>query len=445
MKKLIFSILSLISMQQLMAQGIEVTSWIRNTTGITARHYVSGSSTPINDTAHVNVQVVSYSTGNVYVKASGLPAYIIGPYLDGNPSQGTNNAWIFKIPRTPVPATTFTAVGMGSIGVFLNGVPMYNYADGRSYNNLGVWNRDAIYFEKTGFDCAKGHPSPVFAGGMGGPLIGGSYHHHQNPSAFRLDKVVISNVCNLYLADGLYVMDSTRHSPLLGYAFDGYPIYGAYGYANADGTGGIKRIRSSYRKRAITTRTTLPDGSTASSAGPAVDSAFPLGCFKEDYTFVTGSGELDVHNGRFAVTPEYPTGTYAYYTTVDSNQNSEYPYIIGPTYYGVKNGNTVTTITETTTDYNPTAVAQVDVQSLAINIYPNPASDLVAIQIEKILWSDIDVQVYDLTGKLVRNTKIFAGSTICHLDTRTLYSGEYIVYLKNGQQSIAKKIVVTKD
>ena len=50
----------------------------------------------------------------------------------------------------------------------------------------------------------------------------------------------------LYDADGLYVIDSTQHSPLIGFAYDGFPIYGAYGYKNTDGTGGVARIKSGY-------------------------------------------------------------------------------------------------------------------------------------------------------------------------------------------------------
>ena len=46
-------------------------------------------------------------------------------------------------------------------------------------------------------------------------------------------------------------------------------------------------------------------------------------------------GTLDRHNGRFSTTPEYPNGTYAYYMTEDAAGNPQYPYAIGPTFYGV--------------------------------------------------------------------------------------------------------------
>jgi hypothetical protein len=87
----------------------------------------------------------------------------------------------------------------------------------------GVWNRDAILPKKLDLIVLKDIPL-------------GNYHHHQNPSAFDLDLNVISTICNLYDADGLYAIDSTVHSPLIGFAYDGFPVYGAYAYKNTNGT-----------------------------------------------------------------------------------------------------------------------------------------------------------------------------------------------------------------
>ena len=50
---------------------------------------------------------------------------------------------------------------------------------------------------------------------------------------------------------------------------------------------------------------------------------------------MTGLGDLDEHNGRFAVTPDSPGGAYAYYATTAANGTSAYPYLVGPTYRGV--------------------------------------------------------------------------------------------------------------
>lgn len=346
---------------QVIAQSPYYAAWLRNTTNIVGRYYTNGNSTPITTTTQANVQSVRYSSNWVYVTTNGIPGYITGPYLDGNPSIATSqNAAIFRFPLNPTPNIgTPTATTGGNIGIFINGVALFDYRDGVSWKNStsslcggpvqppctgdGVWNRDAIVAERSGFDCNKGHPAM------------GNYHHHQNPSAFKFDLNVISTVCNLYNADGLYTINSSQHSPLIGFAYDGYPIYGPYAYKNVDGTGGITRMKSSYSLRNITTRTTYYTGASV-TAGPAVSTTYPLGYFREDYQYTAPTAAtpdyLDDHNGRFCVTPEFPSGTYCYFATVDANHNSAYPYAVGPTYYGNVTGGKVTSIGETTTTYS---------------------------------------------------------------------------------------------
>jgi arylsulfatase A-like enzyme len=367
----------------------QISAWLRNLTGIKGRHYVNGNSTPIQDNVLANIQSVKYSANWVYVEATGIPSYITGPFLDNNPTLATAQTGFFKFPLVPVQNTgTPTATSGGNIGAFINGVALFDYRDGVAWNTttnalcggpgnpqcpggMGAaqsWNRDAILAERGGFDCAKGHPA------------NGNYHHHQNPSAFNLDLTVISNVCNIYLADGLYSIDSTKHSPLIGFAYDGFPIYGAYGYKNTDGTGGITRIKSGYKLRSITVRTHHADGTDVAD-GPPISTTYSLGYFREDYAFTAGVNEvLDVHNGRFCVTPDYPQGTYAYFATVNANWNSAYPYAVGPTFYGTRTASKVTSITETVTTYTSeplaaaTTACQIDCggnATGAINLFVN--------------------------------------------------------------------------
>lgn len=336
-----------------------ITAWLRNTNGQMAKHYVKGNSTVVNDADSANVQNVYYSGNYVYVRATGLPAYATGPFLDGNPSLASNQKAIFKFPLSPVKKTgTSTNTTGGNIGVFINGVALFDYRDAYSWKNStstvvqgggdGKWNRDAIVGETKGFDCSKGHPAM------------GNYHHHQNPSAFKYDLTTLSAICNTYNADGLYVLDSTKHSPLIGFAYDGFPIYGGYAYKNVDGSGGITRMKSSYNLRNITKRTAYADG-TVVLAGPDVNSTYYLGYFREDYQYVATSTAtpdyLDDHNGRFCVTPEYPNGIYCYFATVDSVWHSAYPYAVGPTFYGVVSASKVTSITETVKEYLGTTLA----------------------------------------------------------------------------------------
>ena len=430
-----------------------ITNWLINTDGTTGRHYVQGNSTPIVDAVLANVQQVQYSTNWVYVSTTGVPSYITGPFLDGNPSLTTNQNAIFKISLNPtMNAGAGTATYGGNIGIFINGVAMFDYRDGVAWNtntnslcgglpgmspcpggpgSSQSWNRDAVLAEKGGFDCSKGHPA------------NGNYHHHQNPSAFDLDLTVISNICTLYDAEGLYAIDSTVHSPLIGFSYDGFPVYGAYGYKNADGTGGITRIKSGYQLRNISTRTVWADGTDVPD-GPAVSVTYPLGYFREDYEFVNHAGAadyLDVHNGRFCVTPEYPNGMYCYFATVDSDWNSAYPYLIGPTYYGIVTGAKVNSINETTTTYNP--VNGLSEQSISeVRIFPNPTNDLFIVQAIGLVETNMELTLTDIQGKVIDKQVILPGSTMAFFDVSTLYAGTYVISYTDAKGIQRKKIIV---
>lgn len=435
------------------AQSPEITSWLQNTTQ-NGTYYVSGNSTPLDNGIPYNCQEVSYSSNYVYIKTHGIPAYPTGPFLDGNPSVASDQNAIFQIPRNPQANTgTLTPTTMGNIGVFINGAALFDNRDGVQWDSTSnalcggpgnppcpggptatmAWSRDAVPAERPGFDCSKGHPAQ------------GNYHHHQNPSAFKLDLNVVSNICNLYDADGLYAIDSTQHSPLIGYAYDGFPIYGAYGYKNSDGTGGIARMKSSYKLATYSVRTNYPNGVDVPD-GPPVDATYFLGYFREDYQYISHTEEdyLDEHNGRFCVTPEYPGGTYAYFATVDENWNSAYPYAVGPTFYGVWADRKVASITESVTVYDPStaSLTEEEFNQKDIRIIPNPASDLIAVQIGGLTEQDMLIQLMDLTGKVVMESTIKAGQTISYFDVTTLYSGTYLVRTSVGDHSTTSKVII---
>ncbi|HKX85437.1 MAG TPA: YHYH protein [Flavobacterium sp.] len=428
-----------------------ITKWLQNTT-VTGTYYVSGNSTPISNGILVNCQQVRYSANWSYVNTAGIPAYAVGPYLDGNPNQAGNQNAIFRFPLNPTQNTgTPTATTGGNIGVFINGVAMYDFRDGVAWNSTTnalcggpgnptctgtpAWYRDAVLYERPGFDCSKGHPG------------GTNYHHHQNPSAFDLDLNVISNICNLYDADGLYAINTSEHSPLIGFAYDGFPVYGAYGYANTDGTGGITRIKSGYQLRNITVRTHHANGTDVND-GPAVSATYPLGYFREDYEWISHPGDasyLDEHNGRFCITPEYPSGIYCYFATVDANHNSYYPYLVGPTYYGNKTAAKVTTVSETTTTYTPTlSTTDSNLKEESLVIFPNPSSDLIAIQMEGLVGSTLKIDLFDIAGRLVKSTTINAGQTISYFDVQDVYSGTYFIKISDGNKSLSRTIAIQK-
>ena len=446
MKKLILLLLTTVNFGLFAQTNPVITQWLRNTTGITGRHYVAGNSTPIVDAVLANVQTVQYNATYAYVSATGIPAYITGPFQDGNPSLATAQNKIFRIPLTPVQGTGTVATTGGNIGVFKNGVALFDYRDGVAWNNstgalcggpgnppcpggMGAtqaWNRDAIPAERAGFDCAKAHPAM------------GNYHHHQNPSAFNLDLTLLSNVCTAYPADGLYVINTSQHSPLLGFAYDGFPIYGAYAYTNTDGTGAITRMKSSYQLKNQTTRTN----------GPAVNQVagtqtFFNGYFREDYEYISHPSDptyLDSHNGRFCITPEYPSGIYCYFTTVDTNHNSAYPYAVGPTFYGNITVTTVTTVPSGTTTLTTNSINNSDFK---VTIAPNPASEFIAIQ-TPMAENDVDVYLINELGQIVKTSKIVQGSTLSIIETDTIYNGIYFVKVTDGKHTKSIKVIINK-
>ena len=425
----------------LFCQGPAITSWLQNTSQ-TGSYYMNGNGTAISNGILVNCQQVEYSNDFVYVTTEGVPSYPTGPFLDGNPSQAQAQGAIYKIPLNPQPNNgNPTSTTMGTIGIFINGTSLYDYRDGVAWNPSTNalcggpgnppcpggpaasmdWNRDAIPAEMDGFDCSKGHPAM------------GQYHHHQNPSAFDLDLNVVSSICNLYDAEGLYAIDPSAHSPLIGYAYDGYPIYGAYGYANQDGSGGIVRIKSSYQLQNLSSRTN----------GPAINTTYFLGYFREDYEYVSQSGEdfLDEHNGRVCVTPEYPNGTYAYFCTVDENHNSYYPYAVGPTFYGVYSNASVNSINEGTTIYSPSVGIDESIEQLHFDVFPNPGMDLLAIQANVLVRSPLEVKLLTSSGLLVFETSIFPGQTIAYFDLQTLMQGIYIIDINTGKSHRTYRVV----
>ncbi len=420
-----------------------ITKWLQNTT-TTGTYFVPGNSTPISNNILVNCQQVRYTSTDVYVNATGIPAYPVGIFTgDGNPNNAGNQNAIYKLPLNPVQNTgTLTATPLGNIGIFINGVSLFDYKDGVAWNNTTnalcggpgnptcpggpsatqAWNRDAIPAEKLGFDCSKGHPA------------GTNYHHHQNPSAFKYDLNVLSTICNLYDAEGLYTINPTQHSPLIGFAYDGFPIYGAYGYANVNGTGAITRMKSSYQLSTNTTRTN----------GPAVNATYFNGYFKEDYVYVANAGSdyLDAHNGRFCITPEYPNGIYCYFATVDANHNSAFPYVVGPTFYGVKTGAKVTTVPAAATTY-VLSTNEFSLKNTSIAVFPNPAQDFITVQTD-FASNDLKVELINELGQVIKTSKILQGTTMSMIEIDAIYNGIYFIKVSNGNDSKSFKVIIDK-
>ncbi|WP_286264619.1 YHYH protein [Thalassotalea atypica] len=110
----------------------------------------------------------------------------------------------------------------------------------------------------------------------------GTYHYHGSPLA-------------------LFEDDSDQISPVVGFAADGYPIFGG----NFDDAGTVRKAISSYRLKAGE----RPSGE--GNPGGIYD-----GSYRDDYEFVEGLGDLDECNGM------NKNGVYGYYIT------SDFPYVL---------------------------------------------------------------------------------------------------------------------
>lgn len=265
-------------------------------------------------------------SGVIHIRASGLPYHSTGSNI-ATPAveQNYSRIWPFN-GGANVAATSSPSRSSGVIGFWLNGVAIvspdladfvpegyqalaeFNYNLGyTSYSNVSVDLATGVVRDNLQY-VYVGNPTTAWLTGVG------------NVSA----TVGVAEVTAINYYDGSLV-HADGHSKILGFAADGYPIYGPFGYiVGTDSASGIRRMASGY----VLKNSSYRVGTEASDT-----SAYPMGIFVNDYEY-SGLGDLDQHNGRYCVTPDYPNGTYAYFITTDSNSNLVYPYVIGNTFYG---------------------------------------------------------------------------------------------------------------
>ena len=331
--------------------------------------------------AWCGVQEILSSANWVYIRSTGLGSQIMGPWQNGYfPNLPTDQHFIYAIPRHPTVQTGNDFNRLGEIGMCVDGVRMFDAGDAFSYSHANnqdanpragigqgdhVWNRDALVNEGKTFDAALAHQQNR-----------GTYHYHTQPIALRYalgDHVDYNATTQTYHESSAAPV---KHSPILGWIQDGYPVYGPYGFSNpTNPASGVRRMISGFALRngengtdnlTQNGRRTLPTWEAReqnrsavllnSQTGPNVSEKYPLGHYIEDYAYVGDCGKtlgkdfnLDELNGRWCVTPEFPQGTYAYFTTIDASGQPVYPYNMGRRFHGYPIGCLVTAIHETVT------------------------------------------------------------------------------------------------
>ncbi len=228
----------------------------------------------------------------------------------------------FSFSPEPASGTDICETGLGSLGLFVNGVSIYNWSDGASYNSEGVWMNVASKYEINDLGPCAGHAA------------NGDYHHHD------LSQCLVEQMND----------DGSAHSEVFGVVYDGYFLYGPYVSANTlaqscwvardftdpddpYGCGG-----SGERTCQMVDPIDPSQGVTDVSAGPRVNDTITsmsgnnftatTGFYKEDYYYdstctTQGLEYLDEFNAH-----EHDDYGYHYHITYS------YPYFTGPELYG---------------------------------------------------------------------------------------------------------------
>lgn len=113
---------------------------------------------------------------------------------DSNPNSIIIQDFTFRLPLRPKLAGKITTAPMGPIGVAVNGVVFFNPFEFGSKNAVQG-------YAEVWLDSCCGHPQQS-----------GVYHYHKYPACVKSP-----------FKDG-----GDGHSPLIGFAFDGFPVYGPY-------------------------------------------------------------------------------------------------------------------------------------------------------------------------------------------------------------------------
>ena len=231
---------------------------------------------------------------------------------------------------------------MGMQGMFVHGVQFYGWADGLDYKGDGYWHNIALAFEYYDFDICYGHGTNL-----------GEYHHHTySPCLAEL------------LGD-----QGLTHSPVYGFARDGYPIYGPWqesgqlaqscwkkrdydGENTADGGWGCMTSSSDTtnkgKRRCVLDNPWDPTATTTISSayyGPSTSDEVVSqsgnsytavsGSYWEDFYYDSDCGDsngvyLNQYNGH-----DHDDLGFHYHLTVDSDGLPQFPFGIGPQFYGV--------------------------------------------------------------------------------------------------------------
>lgn len=131
----------------------------------------------------------------IIIESQGYPNHPTAIFPNSqNPNSISVQQFTFKLPIKPQLSDTVTRLPMGPIGTALNGVVFFNP------------------FEMGGMNAVEGYSEVWLDSCCGHPQQTGVYHYHKYPSCVKSP----------------FKDDGHQHSPVIGFAFDGFPVYGPY-------------------------------------------------------------------------------------------------------------------------------------------------------------------------------------------------------------------------
>ncbi len=218
---------------------------------------------------------ITVSSDRRLIESNGIPDHKTGSFPGaGNPHAITPQNHRFTVPVEPKAAEQVTVLGLQDFGIAVNGIP-FDPSAAEWWNGNRAWQYEPMYNRSLGIDLNNAHVQPT-----------GAYHYHGLPQ------------------DLLKRLEAGSKMVLVGWAADGFPIYGPLCPSDPnDLESPLKKMTSSYR---------LKSGNRPSGSGPG---GRYDGTFTADYEYKSGSGDLDECNGRYGKTAEFPDGTYYYVLT----------------------------------------------------------------------------------------------------------------------------------
>ena len=265
------------------------------------------------ETHECSVSITMNET-HITIVTNGLPDHDFESTLACSQANDCTRAQDYEwtIPRSPVNDTTGghdstncpeangdyeCAAALGEVAIAINGVPFYGPEDGPGGDAVashhGVYQEDRQPIELGVCHAHNGQ--------------GGTFHYHADANCLHWHPDEGETMLDYDISTPAAVAQNTAngsHSAVIGVAMDGYPIYGLWGY---DDQMNVVEMRSSYQ---------LKEGETGYNG-------------IDDYVYVQGLGHLDVCNGHFGPTPEFPDGIYHYHSTMMNGEGDMgFPYFL---------------------------------------------------------------------------------------------------------------------